>query len=85
MLPTGEALTDYDRDPDTLLTDVIDDFSASSALDDGHLRYEVTFYRAFVPDPGVPDAQYDYTFTLCNRRGHDLPEEISVTFHARSS
>lgn len=84
VLPTGDALTGYD-DPDTRLGDVVDDFSDRSAFDDGRLRYEVTPYRAFVPDPGVPDAHYDYTFTLWNRRGHDLPEEISVTFHTRST
>lgn len=84
VLPTGDALTGYD-DPDTRLGDVIDDFSDRSAFDDGRLRYEVTPYRAFVPAPGVPDAHYDCTFTLWNRRGYDLPGGTSVALHTRSS
>lgn len=81
VLPTGYGLTGYGDETDTILEDIVADFEDRSAFDDGRLRYEVTPYRAFTPDPGTPDAHYDYTFELWDLNGHDRPTEIRVEFH----
>lgn len=85
VLPTGYGLTGYTEEPDSVLEDVADDFRDRSSFDDGRLRYEVTPYRAFSPEPGDPDNHYDYTFTLWNLNGHDRPDEIVVDFRGTDS
>lgn len=81
VLPTGDGLTGYREEPDTLVGDVVADFTDRPAFVDGRLRFEVTPYRAFSPDPGTPEAHYDYTFTLWDLNGSDRPDGIDVEFH----
>ena len=81
VLPTGDGLTGYRDKDDTVLEDIVEDFADRPTFDNGQLRYEVTTYQAFSPDPDTPDHHYDYTFTLWNLNGNDLPSEIIVNFH----
>ena len=85
VLPTGYGLTGYERESGSVLEDVADDFRQRPSLDRGRLRYEVTPYRAFSPDPGVSENHYDYTFTLWNRNGSDRPDEIVVDLRETDS
>lgn len=49
------------------------------------LRYEVTQYQSFQPEPNDPEFHYDYSFTLWNLKGIRKPEEVVVNFHEKSS
>lgn len=82
VLPTGYGLTGYDDGNDSVIEDVLEDFSNRPAVVDGRLRYDVTPFRSFSPDDGVPEHHYDYTFTLWNLNGGDRPDEIVVDYHA---
>ena len=81
VLPTGYGLVERSEESEGLVDDVVDDFTDRPTYDGGRLRYDVTSYQAFAPDPGDPDAHYDYTFTLWRLNGADRPTETVVTYH----
>lgn len=81
VLPTGYALKGYTDEDATFLDDLIAEVTNRHPYDDGVLRYEVTTYRAFSPEPRDPDYHYDYTFSLWNLNGNDRPDEIEVHLH----
>lgn len=74
VLPTGYGLVERSEESEGLVDDVVDDFT-------NRPTYDVTSYQAFAPDPGDPDAHYDYTFTLWRLNGADRPTETVVTYH----
>jgi hypothetical protein len=45
------------------------------------LRYEVTQYQSFQPEPNDPKYHYDYSFTLWNLKGVQEPGEVVVNLH----
>lgn len=81
VLQTGYGLAGYTEESETIIDEFVEDFSNNHPYDDGVLRYEVTTYRAFSPEPTNPDYHYDYTFTLWNLNGHDEPDEVIINFH----
>lgn len=81
VLPTGEGLMGYSDENETIVEDVAEDFTERPAFDDGQLRYEVTSYQSFSPEPDDPEYHYDYTFTLWHLNGNDRPDEIAVNYH----
>lgn len=82
VLPTGDALVDYSEETENVVEDVVDDFTDRSVYRNGQLRYDVTSYQAFPPDPDTPEYHYDYSFTLWHLNGADRPTEITVDYHA---
>lgn len=81
VLPTGDSLVGHSKDEESLVGDVVDDFTERSVYRNGKLHYEVTSYQAFSPDQDTPDYHYDYTFTLWHLNGADRPTEITVEYH----
>lgn len=81
VLPTGDSLTAYTEANENIVEEVADDFTDSSAYQNGYLRYDVTSYQAFAPDSDTPKYHYDYTFTLWRLNGSDRPTEITVAYH----
>ncbi|MHC3381981.1 hypothetical protein [Haloarcula sp. H-GB5] len=81
VLPTGEGLMDYSKENEYLVEDVVDDFTDESVYQDGQLRYDVTSYQAFPPDPDTTEYHYDYSFTLWHLNGADRPTEITINYH----
>lgn len=80
VLPTGDSLVGYSDENENIVEDVVEDFTERPTFDDGQLRYDVTSYQAFVPEPDAPEYHYDYTFTLWHLNGADRPTEIDVTY-----
>lgn len=81
VLPTGDGLVNYSKENEDLVEDVVDDFTDRSVYRNGQLRYDVTSYQAFPPDPDTPEYHYDYSFTLWHLNGSDRPTEITVDYH----
>lgn len=81
VLPTGDALVDYSEENENVVEDVVDDFTDRSVYRNGQLRYDVTSYQAFPPDPDTPAYHCDYSFTLWHLNGADRPTEITVDYH----
>ncbi|WP_435095077.1 hypothetical protein [Halorubrum sp. N11] len=81
VLPTGDALMDYNEENENIVEDVADEFTDDSVYRNGQLRYDVTSYQAFPPDPDTPEYHYDYSFTLWRLNGVDRPTEITVEYH----
>ena len=81
VLPTGDGLVGYSDENENVVEDVVDDFTDRPVYQNGQLRYEVTSYQAFPPDPDTPEYHYDYTFTLWHLNGADRPTEITVNYH----
>ena len=82
VLPTGDGLVGYSDENENVVEDVVEDFTEKTpTYENGTLRYEVTSYQAFIPDPKYPEYHYDYTFTLWRLNGHDRPNEIVINYH----
>ena len=81
ILPTGDGLTGFSDKNENVVEDIVEDFTERPIYEEDQLRYEVTTYQAFTPEPGDPESHYDYTFTLWRLNGHDRPEEIVVKYH----
>lgn len=81
VLPTGYGLVGYDDENESIIEDIAEDFTERPAYDNGQLRYEVSSYQAFTPEPDDPEYHYDYTFTLWHLNGADRPTEIVVNYH----
>ncbi|TKX53834.1 hypothetical protein EXE44_16710 [Halorubrum sp. SS7] len=81
VLPTGAGLMDYHEKGGNPVEDIVDDFTDRSVYQNGRLRYDVTSYQAFPPDPDTPEYHYDYSFTLWRLNGADRPTEITVDYH----
>ena len=81
VLPTGDGLVSYSDENENIVEDIVEDFTERPTYDNGRLRYEVTSYQAFTPEPDDPEYHYDYTFTLWHLNGADRPDEITVNYH----
>lgn len=81
VLPTGDALMDYSEKNESVVEDVVDEFTDRSVYRNGNLRYDVTACQAFPPDLDTPEYHYDYTFTLWRLNGTDRPTETTVKYH----
>lgn len=81
VLPTGDGLTGYSEESESIAGDIIDDFAERPVFENGQLRYEVTSYQAFAPESDDPQYHYDYTFTLWRLNGNDRPDEIAIEYH----
>lgn len=81
VLPTGDGLMSFSDKNENIAEDIAEDFSDQPFYEKDQVRYEVTSYQAFTPEPDDPESHYDYTFTLWRLNGHDRPEEIVVKYH----
>jgi hypothetical protein len=81
VLPTGDGLVGYSEENENIVEDIVDDFTDRPVYQNGQLRYDVTSYQAFRPDPDTPQYHYDYTFTLWQLNDADRPTEIIVEYH----
>lgn len=81
VLPTGDALMDYSETNGNFVEETVDEFTDDSVYQNGQLRYDVTSYQAFSPDPDTPEYHYDYSFTLWHLNGANRPTEITIEYH----
>lgn len=81
VLPTGYGLKGTRIESDNIIEDIVTDFTERPTYDNGRLRYDVTAYQAFTPEPEDPEHHYDYTFTLWQLNGADRPTDTVVNYH----